>query len=101
MSLQRLAVTGFAGSYQQRTDQDRFPTATTGRSVERADIAANDFHVRGFAEKLVGKSRVEFGVDINGRFGLNAIDDLDPVRPGGRHHQYAAQRVDRHRAPRR
>ena len=70
------AFTGFAGDYDQRTDQDRFATATTGRSIERADIAANDFHVRGFGEKLVGKSRVEFGVDINGRFGLNAIDDL-------------------------
>ncbi len=76
MGLQRLAVTAFVGNYDQRTDQDRFATATTGRSIERADIAANDFHVRSFGEKLVGKSRVEFGVDINGRFGLNAIDDL-------------------------
>jgi outer membrane receptor protein involved in Fe transport len=76
IGLQRLAVTAFAGTYDQRTDQDRFPTATTGRSIERADIAARDFHVRSFGEKLVGKSRVEFGVDINGRFGLNAIDDL-------------------------
>jgi len=76
MGLQRIAVTGFVGSHEQRTDQDRFATATTGRSIERADITANDFHVRSFGEKLVGKSRVEFGVDINGRFGLNAVDDL-------------------------
>jgi hemoglobin/transferrin/lactoferrin receptor protein len=76
IGLQRLAVTGFVGRYEQRTDQDRFPTDTTGRSIERADIAANDFHVRGFGEKLVGRSRVEFGVDINGRFGLNALDDV-------------------------
>ena len=75
LGLQRLAVTGFVGRYEQRTDQDRFATATTERSIERADIAANDFHIRGFGEKLVGRSRVEFGVDINGRFGLNAIDD--------------------------
>jgi hemoglobin/transferrin/lactoferrin receptor protein len=76
IGLQRLAVTGFVGRNEQRTDQDRFATASTGRSIERADIAANDFHVRSFGEKLVGRSRVEFGVDINGRFGLNAIDDL-------------------------
>ena len=76
MGLQRIAVTGFVGSHEQRTDQDRFATATTGRSIELADITANDFHVRSFGEKLVGKSRVEFGVDINGRFGLNAVDDL-------------------------
>jgi outer membrane receptor protein involved in Fe transport len=74
--LQRLAVTGFVGRYEQRTDQDRFATATTGRSIERADVAANDFHVRSFGEKLAGRARVEFGVDINGRFGLNGIDDL-------------------------
>ena len=74
--LQRLAVTGFVGRYEQRTDQDRFATATTGRSIERADVAANDFHVRSFGEKLAGRARVEFGVDINGRFDLNAIDDL-------------------------
>lgn len=76
LGLQRLAMTGFLGTYDQRTDQDRFPTATTGRSIERADVSANDFHVRGFGEKLVGRSRVEFGVDVNGRFDLNAIDDL-------------------------
>jgi iron complex outermembrane receptor protein/hemoglobin/transferrin/lactoferrin receptor protein len=76
LGLQRLAVTAFAGTHDQRTDQDRFPTATTGRSIERADIAARDFHVRSFGEKLLGKSRVELGVDINGRFGLNANDDL-------------------------
>jgi hemoglobin/transferrin/lactoferrin receptor protein len=74
--LQRLAITGFVGRYEQRTDQDRFATATTGRSIERADVAANDFHVRSFGEKLAGRARVEFGVDINGRFGLNAIDDF-------------------------
>jgi outer membrane receptor protein involved in Fe transport len=83
MGTQRLALTGFVGRHQQRTDQDRFPTATTGRSIERADIAANDFHVRGFGEKLLGKSRVEFGVDINGRFGLNALDDLIQHTLGG------------------
>ncbi len=74
--LQRLAFTGFVGRYDQRTDQDRFPTATAGREIERADITANDFHVRGFGEKLAGRARIEFGVDINGRYGLNAIDDL-------------------------
>jgi outer membrane receptor protein involved in Fe transport len=74
--LQRLAFTGFVGRYEQRTDQDRFATATTGRSIERADVTANDFHVRGFGERLAGRSRIEFGVDINGRFGLHAVDDL-------------------------
>ncbi len=72
----RVGFTGFLGTFDQRTDQDRFATATTGRTIERADISAKDFHVRGFGERLLGKARVEIGVDINGRFDLNAIDDL-------------------------
>ena len=73
---QRAGVTGFLGSHAQVTDQDRFATATTGRSIERADVAAKDFHVRGFGERLFGKSRLELGVDVNGRFGLHAVDDV-------------------------
>jgi hemoglobin/transferrin/lactoferrin receptor protein len=74
--LHRATVTGFYGTFEQRTDQDRFPTATAGRTIERADISAKDFHVRGSAERLAGRARIEFGVDVNGRFGLNAIDDV-------------------------
>jgi len=74
--LNRIGFTGFAGSYAQVTDQDRFATATAGRTIERADVSAKDFQVRGFGEKLAGKSRIEAGVDVNGRFGLHAIDDL-------------------------
>src|SRR5918994_3369445 len=47
----QIAFTGFLGSYEQRTDQDRFATTSTGRSIERADVAANDFHVKGSAER--------------------------------------------------
>ena len=73
---QRVGFTGFLGTFDQRTDQDRFATATAGRTVERADLDARDFHVRGFGEKLFGRARFEMGLDVNGRFGLNAIDDL-------------------------
>ena len=73
---QRVGFTGFVGTFDQRTDQDRFATATTGRTIERADIEAKDYHVRGFGEKLLGRARVELGVDVNGRYGLHAVDDL-------------------------
>ena len=72
----RMHVTTFFGTYDQRTDQDRFATATTGRSIERADIAAKDYGVRAYGERLLGRARVEMGVDLNGRFGLEALDDL-------------------------
>jgi len=81
--LKRLAFTGFVGTYDQRTDQDRFPTATTGRSIERADIAANDYHVKGSGERLLGSARLEFGVDVNGRYGLEALDIIQAYNLGG------------------
>ena len=64
-------------SYAQVTDQDRFPTATTARSIERADVSANDFHVRGSAERLSAAARFEIGVDVNGRYGLHALDIIE------------------------
>jgi hemoglobin/transferrin/lactoferrin receptor protein len=73
---ERVVFTGFYGTFDQRTDQDRFATATAGRTIERADINAKDFHVRGSGEQLLGKARLEVGVDVNGRFGLHAVDDL-------------------------
>jgi outer membrane receptor protein involved in Fe transport len=73
----RMVFTGFAGSYTQVTDQDRFATATSGRSLERADVSARDFQVRGGGERLVGPARVEIGVDVNGRYGLHAVDVVE------------------------
>jgi outer membrane receptor protein involved in Fe transport len=72
----RMHVNTFFGTYGQRTDQDRFATATAGRSIERADIEAKDYGVRAYGERLLGRARVEMGVDLNGRFGLEALDDL-------------------------
>ena len=79
----KLSFTGFLGTYEQRTDQDRFATATTGRSIERADISANDFHVKGSAERLAGPARIEFGVDVNGRYGLEALDIIQAFSLAG------------------
>ncbi|MEZ5287521.1 MAG: TonB-dependent receptor [Vicinamibacterales bacterium] len=72
----RFGVRTFLGTYEQRTDQDRFATATAGRTIERADISAKDFGVRVSSERAAGPARVEMGLDLNGRFGLRAIDDL-------------------------
>jgi outer membrane receptor protein involved in Fe transport len=69
-------VTAFFGRSGQRTDQDTFATATRARSLVRADIYANDFGLRAVAEKNTDKVRFETGVDLNGRFGLEAHDIL-------------------------
>lgn len=73
---ERLTLTGFYGNSALVTDQDRFATPVSNRRIERADVSANDYHVRVLAERTVGSAHVEFGTDINGRFGLHALDQL-------------------------
>ncbi len=72
---ERLSFTGFFGTSALVTDQDRFPTPTSPRSIERSDVSAEDFHVRVLAERTVGTAHVEFGTDLNGRFDLHALDE--------------------------
>jgi outer membrane receptor protein involved in Fe transport len=71
---ERLSFTGFFGTSALVTDQDRFPTSTRPRDIQRADVTAKDFHVRVLAERTVGTAHVEFGTDVNGRFDLHALD---------------------------
>lgn len=80
---EQVSVTGFFGTWDQRTDQSRFATATAGRSLERADISARDFHLKAVAERRFGSVRAEFGTDVNGRFGLEAIDATESYSVSG------------------
>jgi outer membrane receptor protein involved in Fe transport len=73
---ERIVLSGFAGRYRQMTDQDRYATATRGRSLERGDYTADDFQVRGAAARLLSKARVEFGIDVNGRGNVRALDTV-------------------------
>jgi hemoglobin/transferrin/lactoferrin receptor protein len=79
----RLHVTGFVGSYAQVAEQDRLATATTNRRVERADVSAKDFHVRVEGERALGRARVDIGVDVNGRYGVRALDILESYGADG------------------
>ncbi len=70
----RVALDTYIGSYSQVTDQARFATATAGRTLERTDLSAKDFQVRATADRTLRSARLEFGADVNGRFGLEALD---------------------------
>jgi hemoglobin/transferrin/lactoferrin receptor protein len=74
--LERVSLTGFLGSSAVVTDQDRYATATSVRRIERADVDAKDYQFRLLAERGAAGMHFEFGADINGRFGLEAIDSL-------------------------
>ena len=71
-ALDRVGATAFVGGSRVVTDQDRVATAARPRLLERADVRARDFHVRAVAENSLGRARVEAGVDVHGRFGLEA-----------------------------
>lgn len=72
--LEQLKVVGLLGSHDHRTDQDTYATATRPRSIARADVSANDFQLRATGDKLLSDVKLEFGLDLNGRFGLEAHD---------------------------
>lgn len=74
-SWSRVGASAFLGSYAVVTDQDRYATATRPRSIERADVSSQDFHVRVFGERPWGGAQVEAGLDVNGRFGLEALEE--------------------------
>ncbi|HUU34491.1 MAG TPA: TonB-dependent receptor, partial [Vicinamibacterales bacterium] len=71
---EELGLQAFYGRYAQTTDQDRVATATSPRSVDRADISAHDFQFRGYGRRALGQARWAVGVDVNGRAGLIALD---------------------------
>lgn len=73
---ERVTINTFVGSYRQVTNQDRFATATRGRTLEQADYNADDFQVRTSAERLFARARFEMGVDVNGRFNVHATDTV-------------------------
>jgi outer membrane receptor protein involved in Fe transport len=81
--LQQLAVTGFVGAFEQRTDQDRAATSSSVRNIERADVSARDFHVKASGRQQAGRASLEFGLDVNGRFDLRASESTITYRPDG------------------
>jgi outer membrane receptor protein involved in Fe transport len=72
--LGRVSVTAFWGTSSQRTDQDRAATAAGARRIERAEVSAADFQVRGSVERDAGPARLVAGIDVHGRAGLHATD---------------------------
>ena len=70
----KVGVSGFLGRYALVTDQDRFATSSQPRSLDRADVSAGDFHLRGYAQKPLRSARFEAGLDLNGRSNLEALE---------------------------
>ncbi len=81
----RVNLSTYLGRQIFVTDQDRYATATRARAIERADVRANDFHVRGVAERHVAQVKVEAGAEVDGRAGLRAVDSIVSFDLSGAH----------------
>ena len=80
----QLQLNGFFGGYELVTDRDQLLEASDLHRVERAEISAKDFGFRTAAIAPLRHVRVEFGVDLNGRFDLRADDSIRELDNQGR-----------------
>jgi len=69
-----LRIAALAGTSRQRTDQDRLPTSSRPRNLERADLSWRDMQVRLTSERTIGRARLHVGADVQGRYALEATD---------------------------
>lgn len=69
----QIAVSAFLGTYRLVLDRDRLANPIEPRRLVRADVAARDFGLRAFAERPAGRSGLRLGLDVNGRFDLEAV----------------------------
>jgi len=72
----RLGVTGFWGRYQLITEREEDLVAPIPPTTSVSDVSAEDFSFRAFGVRPVGAARWEMGVDLNGRYGLKALNEL-------------------------
>lgn len=73
---QNVRVTALGGVSQQRTAQERVPTAIRSRSVEQADLSSYETQMRLTGERALGRARLHIGADVQGRHGLEALDTV-------------------------
>ena len=71
--LSRLKVDFFVGQYRLVTTRDQPPHDNAGRTISTSDVDASDFGFRVLGIKPLRRARIEFGIDLNGRFGLEAV----------------------------
>jgi hemoglobin/transferrin/lactoferrin receptor protein len=69
-----IRVDALAATSRQRTDQDRLPTPTRARSVERADLSSREMQLRLSGERRAGRAEFRVGADMHGRYGFEALD---------------------------
>lgn len=73
-SWSRIGVSVSWDDYRVDLDKDRLAAGTAPRIVAESRVDANDFSIRADAERPLGSWRMVVGVDISGRYDLNAVN---------------------------
>lgn len=68
----QIRIEGSMGRYALITDRERFPSPDQGRRLQRSRVAARHFDFRVQAVSPLRWTRLEWGLDFNGRFGLHS-----------------------------
>jgi outer membrane receptor protein involved in Fe transport len=64
------------GRTRQRTDQDRLPTPTRPRQIERTAFSSQDVQARLTADRFLGSTRLHVGADLQRQYGVDALDSV-------------------------
>ncbi len=65
-------ASAFYGNYDIVLDRDRAPTSTSNRRIDRADTRAKDASARLVGGRELAGGRLQTGVDLSSRFGLES-----------------------------
>jgi len=77
------AISAFLGTYRLVLDRDIVASATTPRTLASSDTEARDFGLRAAAARVAGQGLVRFGVDLNGRLDLHAVNSTETFDASG------------------
>jgi len=73
-SWSRIGVSIAWDDYRVDLAKDRFATGSSPRDLAESRVDANDFSIRADAERPLGAWRLVVGVDVSGRYDLNAVN---------------------------
>ena len=72
----KIGISSFWGRHEVTTTREHLATSTDPMMRSSSAVNANDFGIRAVVVRPVGHVPLEIGVDINGRYGLQARNSL-------------------------
>ncbi len=81
---EQIRVEGSMGRYALITDREHLPSPSQDRQLQRSRVSARHFDFRVHATSPLKWTRLEMGLDVNGRFGLHSENTTRSFDAGNR-----------------